>query len=84
MCSKTRSGRNLSPYALDDASIGEPVRVDFDLGAALRAAETPFETEPMSSEDVGYLDDEFKLVRLPAHAVGISRPTSHPRSSQTT
>ena len=65
MCSKTRSGRDFSPYALDGVSIGEPVRVNFDLGAALRAAETRFETEPMSSEDAEESDDECELVRPP-------------------
>ena len=65
MCSKTRSGRDFSPYALDGVSIGEPIRVDFDLGAALRAAEARFETEPMSSEDAEDSDDECELVRPP-------------------
>ena len=65
MVLKTRSGRDFSPYLLDGVKIGEPVRVTFDLSAALLAAETRVEPEPVPSDDVDDSDDESELARPP-------------------
>ena len=66
MCSKTRSGRDFSPYMLDGAiEMGEPIHVNFDLAAALLAAETRLEPEPAPDVEVEDSDDESELVRPP-------------------